>query len=757
MASKLIILFLVVLVYCFISSAEVILPEKKVIVFYTEKAPKIDGRVDELWLNASVQSGFIQREPMQGENASQETRFYVLYDDNHIYFLFIMLDDEPFLIPSRLLERDQQFYPDDNINFYLDTYNDQRKAFYFATNPSGVEKDGLISENGDNLDLTWDTIFQVAARRNEYGWVAEFAIPFTSIRFKDDLRYQIWGFNVWRVRKKNREISFWSPVHQNFNMYRLDKGGILVGMQNIHSGQHLKVTPYLTARNIQQHEHPEAQFDLGMDVKYGFTSDLTFDLTVNPDFGQVEIDDEKINVDKRFEVQLEEKRPFFLENTNLFQSPFYQMFYSRRIGSVSKIKTGAKITGKLGSYSLGALGAITGDWKNYGLGDPSDPSTSDELFAVLRVQRDIFRSSNLGLMYVDRSVNLGGKDREYNKAGGVDATIHFGQFSIIGQGIYAYNSIAADDLQGGSGYGTAGYYGQLFQMHAYTLYHSPDFSLDKLGFYPKIPDKGTYHNGIYVDVHPLVNKKYIRSWGLSLQPFYFKDSDESASSEAIQSKLWIELADQSMLECGFTRYRDVESDNYYYFFRSLPQKGKDFIFWGRDFFVEVKSDIGKPVSLRARWENNSQYYFQTHNAGFNLGAKIYLMIKPLSNTFFEVGFENSKLLDSEKELMPIEKVGQSDVRIWKFRGRYLLHKNLFARIFFQHTNGAEDFFQNDSTGFYEYQVWKRLSANMLLGWRFKPGSTIYLAYTEEWDRQLSRSYQSANQIFFIKISYLWSK
>jgi hypothetical protein len=737
--------------------AQLALPDKKAVAFYTDAPPQIDGRVDGIWLNASVQEGFVQREPYQREKASQDTRFYVLYDLDHIYFLFVMLDNEPEDIPSRLLERDQQFYPDDNINFYLDTYNDQRKAFFFATNPAGVEKDGLISENGDNLDLTWDAIFHVAARRNNYGWVAEFAIPFTSIRFTDDLKYQIWGFNVWRTRKKNREISYWSPVDQNFQMYRLDKGGVLIGMQNIHSGQNLNMLPYFTTRHITEPENKETDLNLGIDVKYGITSDITIDLTVNPDFGQVEIDAEQINLDKRYEIQLEEKRPFFLENTNLFQTPYYQMFYSRRIGALSDIKTGAKITGKLGSYSIGALGAFTGGWENYGLGDPSDPDPVDELFSVLRVQRDILTSSNVGLMYVDRATNLGGKDREYNKAGGLDVNLHSGQFYFIGQGVYSYNYDKAKVMEGASGFAEAGYYDQLFRLDVYNLYYSRDFDLEKIGYFPKVPEKGHYRNGLYSDIHPLINRKYVRSWGLSLEPFYFKDSDESTYSAALQSKAWLEFADQTMLKVGYTRYRDVEADNYYYYFRTPLKKGDELVYWGRDIFAELTTDIGKPISLIIRWNYDSQYYFQTHTTGFNRGIESYLLLKPVSNAFLELGFQNRKFLDSDDQYMPSELVGQSNVQIWSLRSRYLFSKNIFSRIFFQHTNGAEEFVYNDSIGFYQYQLWKRMSANVLLGWRFKAGSTIYLAYTEEWDRRRTEDrYKSANRILFFKFSYLWS-
>jgi len=225
-------------------------PGQRAYAIYTAVPPKIDGRVDKAWLEAPAQKGFLQHSPDQGDRATNDTRFYVLYDHENIYLLFIMLDKDIKSIPARLLERDQEFYPDDSINFLLDTFNDNRKAFYFSTNPSGVEHDGLISENGDKLDLAWDGIYNVAACKNGFGWIAEFAVPFKTIRFDDDLRHQVWGFNVWRVRKKSREISFWSLVDQNYRLYRLDKSGVLTGVKDVQSGRNLGVLPYTTAKQI---------------------------------------------------------------------------------------------------------------------------------------------------------------------------------------------------------------------------------------------------------------------------------------------------------------------------------------------------------------------------------------------------------------------------------------------------------------------------------------------------------------------------
>ncbi len=720
-------------------------PKRKAVVKYTRIAPRIDGRVDKVWLDAPENKGFLQHSPEQGKPATNDTHFYVLYDQNNIYFLFIMLDADPASIPARLVDRDHPFDPDDSINLYLDTYHDNRKAFYFSTNPKGVEQDGLISENGDNVDLTWDGIFKVAARINDYGWVAEFAIPFKTLRFNDKLTHQVWGFNVWRVRKKSREISFWSLVDQNYRIYRLDRGGILTGIRNIKSGQQIYMLPYLTAKTDDRvKDIQKTKMNMGLDLKYSLSSDLTLDLTFNPDFGQVEIDEEQINLDKRFEVQLEEKRPFFLENTNLFQSPYYQLFYSRRIGVESDIKSGVKVTGKAGPYSIGILGASTGSWENYGLGDPDSPPT-DEIFSVARIQRDILASSNLGVMFVDRRANLGGENYHYNNTGGVDWSIYQGQHYFIGQTVYSYNSLG--DKWGGAGYGQMGYYGRLFYFDLHALHYTPDFDVNSTGFFPKLPDQGKTQVGLYADIHPLINYPLIRSWGASIAPTFVRDSDEDAAGFGLQSTLWIEASDQSQFKIGFTRYRDVEV-NFFDFTNQL-------IYWGRDIFAELNTDPGKIISLYIRWNYDSQYYFQSHTVGFNQGGESSLRFKPLSNAYLEVGYKRRLFLDKNGHQMPIGDVGQSDIQIWTVRARYLLQKNLFSRGFIQYTNGAEKLEISYNPLTLHYEVWDRISANLLLGWRFRPGSTIYLVYTGEWDKTNGK-FHSTNHTFFFKFSYLWS-
>ncbi len=716
----------------------------------TNPPPQIDGYVDPLWLKAPAQQDFVQRFPHQGEKAFVDTKFYIMYDDDYLYLLFIMIDPEPEAIPARLVERDYMFYPDDSINFYLDTFNDSQRAYYFSTNPLGVEQDGLISENGNKVDMSWDCVFHVAARRNKYGWVAEFAIPFKSLRFDNSRKYQVWGFNVWRIRKVNREISYWSLVDQNYQMFRLDKGGVLIGIdRQVSSGNHLDFLPFGTLQMQTRSGVNQWLYKGGLDLRYGITSDVTLNVTLNPDFGQVEIDEEQINLDKRYELFLQEKRPFFLENTNLFQLPI-QTFYSRRIGAGSDIKGGVKLTGKSGPYSFGLIGVVTGDWRNRGLGDPNQ-GPPEEIFTVLRIQRDIFRSSNVGFMFTGVEENLGGRNYSFNRSASVDWNLFIGAHQFF-TGQMVRSATYGPGGDGNAARFTLGHYDQTFLFYLDGYFYDADFEVNGTGFFWKLPDKGHQQWTLYAETHPIVNRRFLRSWGLSAGLGYIRETLEQNPSVGVNNRFWLEFPDQSRIEFAVANYQDVETD-----YRAQPFK--DIVYRGTDVRLSLQTDIGKPVSLRLTLSQNRQYYFQTYSTGYDRGLLASVMVKPLSNTFFELSFERRMFLDDRFRYMPMEAIGQNDAQVWIFRGRYLFTRDVFARIFAQYTNGAEfyEYVQDASGDYYlRYTVFDRISANILLGWRFTPLSAAYLVYTEEWNNFRRAQLGSRNRILFFKLSYLFS-
>ncbi len=714
----------------------------------TAVPPRIDGRVDAAWLNANKYDHFIQRYPDQGAPAGEETYFLVMYDDENLYFLFIMRDKEPHKIPVRLVDRDYRFFPDDNINFYLDTFNDQQRAFFFSTNPLGVKQDGLISNNGARVDMNWDCVFDVAARINQYGWVAEFKIPLKSLRFSSKSFPLKWGFNVWRVRRKNREVSYWSLVSQDYNMFRLDRGGVLIiPDSNIRQGKHLNFWPYLTARQQVADGTTTLEPNGGVDVQYAFTAENILTLTLNPDFGQVEIDREQINLDKRFELFYPEKRPFFLENTSLFQQVI-QTFYSRRIGANADIKGGLKFTGRSGKNSFGAMAVATGDWKNRGIGDPNaDPP--EEWFSVFRYQRDIFRASNIGIMAVDLEENVWGQQYRFSRNVSLDWNMYLGwRNTFSGQVVYAANG--PEGKVGKAGRIFLTHYDQRFMFYLDLLHYDADFDVNQTGYFPKLPDKGRDFGSLLLEYHPIINKGIVRGWGIQTIFSGWKETREENVSMGNQTQLWVEFMDQSSISFTTAHYQDVESD-----YRVSPLK--DIVYRGSDYQLNLSTDVGKPVSVSASAIYASQYYFQTYSVGRTLGGRLALTLKPLSNAFFTFSYERRRFLDDSLRLMPKDRIGQNDAQVWIAKGRYLFSRDVFSRAFVQFTNAAEQYEWVRVNGQYQlrYQVYNRVTANVLLGWRFRPLSTAYLVYTEEWDDWNRTRLASRNRILFFKISYLF--
>ncbi|MFZ0389444.1 MAG: hypothetical protein WAN36_03220, partial [Calditrichia bacterium] len=381
----------------------------------------------------------------------------------------------------------------------------------------------------------------------------------------------------------------------------------------------------------------------------------------------------------------------------------------------------------------------------------------EELHSVIRVQRDILESSNVGLMLVDREANWWGDQTRHNRAASLDWNIYKKQKYFIGQFVYSGNKEEGQPaLNGGAAYVQGGHYGSLFWFDAHAYYYEPEFDINKTGFFQNIVGKGQKQLGLYADIHPFLNKRYIRSWGFSLQPTLIRDSDESVNSFGVKTTLWAETPDQSEVSVGFTRYRDVESDLYYLYFGRSRQP--DLAYWGRDYFMQITSDPGKIISGRLNFNWDTHYYYQLHKTGISRGIDGALRLNPLSNAFLEFNYKRQLFLNNNGNELRPENIGQPDFQIYAMRWRYLFSKNIFTRGFFQFTNGAEEFVsvQQNGVNILQYDVWDRLSANLLLGWRFRPGSTLYLAYTQTWDQRFSTDFQSSNRILFFKFSYLWS-
>jgi len=411
------------------------------------QAPTVDGDVlnDRAWNGVTPTSGFIQKTPDTGRPVSERTEVYIAYTGDTIYFGVVCYDREPEKIVVADSRRDSELVETDSFQIILDTYRDEQTGFVFGTNPVGIEYDGQVTREGEGgsafsaggFNKNWDAVWEVSAKISDIGWSAEFAIPFTTLRYPSG-EEQVWTLNMQRNIRRHNEQSFWSPIPLQFEIYRLALAGSVAGLQ-VPSPRNLKLLPYVLGEVqtiSEESSTTDHNFEFGIDLKYSITPSLTLDATYNTDFAQVEADDFQINLN-RFNVFFPEKRPFFLENAGNFSVGVpeeVELFFSRRIGigpdgEVVPIIAGARASGKLAErYNLGALYMRT---------EAVPGAAPENGFAVVRLSRDFPNRSNLGGIVVSRR-GYGGPDAEddYNHTFSVDGRLGIGEYGLI-QGFVA--------------------------------------------------------------------------------------------------------------------------------------------------------------------------------------------------------------------------------------------------------------------------------------------------------------------------------
>src|SRR5688572_11601686 len=408
----------------------------------------LDGVLDEpAWVEAPIARNFVQNEPREGVPATYDTEVRVLYDDESLYFGVFARDDEPGRILVNDLKKDFNTAGSDGFRIVLDTFHDQRNGYLFAINPAGARWDAQMVNEGRENNANWDGIWDVATRIVENGWYAEIRIPFRTLRFGAGESVR-WGLNFERKLRRLNEDSYWAPLPRIYDIQQVSLAGTLDGLRELRRSKDLRVKPYaLTSSNTNAARRTDADFDAGLDVKYGLTAGLTWDFTLNTDFSQVEADEQQINL-SRFSLFFPEKRDFFLENSGIFQfgggfggfggggggggggtvtrqnaSQEMRLFFSRRIGlsddaAAIPILAGTRVTGRQGRYSLGLLNIQQREQGGV-------PSTN---FSAIRLRRDILANSDVGVVFLDKEQS----GSHFNRVGGIDANFRFGFLSVNG-------------------------------------------------------------------------------------------------------------------------------------------------------------------------------------------------------------------------------------------------------------------------------------------------------------------------------------
>ncbi len=384
----------------------------------------LDGLLTEsAWAEAQPIGEIRQREPHQGEAASERTEVKLVFDDENIYVGVMCFDSEPSRIIGTQMARDSDLAMDDKIEIVFDPFHDHRNGYHFATNPNGVLVDALIIENGQKMNLQWDSIWNVHAAKSEQGWSAEFAIPFKTLSFKAG--QNTWGFNFSRTIKRKFEEGRWASPRLDLTFQQLSQAGEIEGLSKVQQGLGIDIRPFVSgdANHYGDSGSNALVGKPGGDIFYSLTPSLKWSTTFNTDFGETEVDDRQINL-TRFPLFFPEKRAFFLENTGIFdfgvttRRPELMPFFSRNIGLSGNqeipITVGTKLTGKAGRFDIGLMDVQTRD-----AGDIDGKN-----FLVTRVKRNLFSQSYVGGIFTNGNPNEPTSSQTY----GVDLNLATSNF-----------------------------------------------------------------------------------------------------------------------------------------------------------------------------------------------------------------------------------------------------------------------------------------------------------------------------------------
>jgi len=671
--------------------------------------PVIDGLLDDaVWAEAAKIGDFIQLEPDDAKPATQPTEVRIGYDENNLYLGIRCFDSEPGKIITSNRQRDGDVGYDDNVRIILDTFHDGTNAFFFTVNPLGAQVDGLLRNNGEEENYSWDGLWYAATTRDAEGWTVEIAIPFKTLRFPNTPS-QVWGFNAERFVSRTKEDSFWNPMRQSYGYYarhQVRHAGELRGLEGITPGGRYQVTPYGLARvdDEDRKDHRVIKGNAGGDVKVNITSDVTADLTVRTDFAEVESDQQQVNL-SRVKLYYPEKRPFFLEGANLFYfgdriEPYdvaerFSFFFSRQIGLAQNglvpipVLGGAKLSGKVNGWSVGTLN-ITTDDTAYTLGGrrQEEPRTN---FSVVRVKKDLYAGSTIGVIGLDKDVigsDQGTVPYRHNRGVGVDWNLGLGKrFSSFGYltktytpGYDSRDSAASSDLV---------YQGNV--LRARTVYTDIGENFNpEMGFVTR--------TGIQKSQTDVV-------WILTPDRFkihrMFVNFDLNHIVNSVEGKLETQVAkmDLSLLAKNRTGIAFLYFDNLevlfepFHVYRNVVIPPGHYRF--RNLFIGAGTDYSRKLALTL-WYDKGGYY-----GGDRLHTLVSIAAKPVDGLLFLTQWDRNAVT------LP---GGDFTTNLLTENVTWSLSTRLLTRAILQWNE--DDNFQG----------------NFLIDWTYRPGSDLYLVY-----------------------------
>ena len=690
---------------------------------------KIDGHLDEpVWQNAQPIKRFLQIQPNQGEPMTQPSEVRILYDDKNLYFGFTFYDSEIEKLVANEMRRDSDGLRSNDYGYLLlDTYNDRRNAVFFRFNPLGGMEDTAVSRSGDSLNGSWDIVWECRSKIKADRWTSEIAIPFSQLRFKRS-DAMAWGLNFGREISRNQEIGAWNPAPKTYGplgKYRTAYFGSLVGLEGISPSRHLELLPYALsgASRIAAEGETDMVFEGGLDLKYGVTPNLTADLTFNTDFAQVEADQEQVNL-TRFDLFFPEQRPFFLEGANIFdvgvprlgfhRPPPLLLFYSRRIGLAGDraipILTGGKMTGKVGAYSIGFLNVLTDKFKDED--SHSSQSQVDEPrtnYSVMRVTRDVFSGSSIGLIAVNKQ-----DADEYNRTAGLDFSYR-PRRDINMRGL-----LARTFEEGVSEQQNAAYFGGDWRTNLFRL----DGSYIDIGgrFNPEV---GFVHrSGIRAFRGNTRYTPWPRAYGIrrvEIGPQFDLVLNRDNKLETREIKLDAEFELETGDWVGFQVQNTTEHLSEGFPIQEAAVQAGDYDFTSFNAWVDTSNSRKAFGTLMVQL---GEYY-----NGDRKGIFIDAAVKPSANLSIQPVVELNRITFPDQAF---------NANVFGGRVGYSFSTTLFTKLFAQWSSDKD-----------------AISANFLINYIYRPGSDFYLVFNQNYDTR-GDGMNLIDWTLIAKMTYWWN-
>ncbi len=693
---------------------------------------EIDGNLNEPdWQEATPVGQFRQVEPDAGEPMTLPTEVRILYDAENIYFGFTCFDSDVSKIIANDMRRDaRELHENDNVFLILDTYNAKRSGFAFRLNALGAVQDTAINNSGDSFNRDWDAVVDCQSQIHSDRWTSEISIPFGQLRFKES-EQMTWGLNLSRGIRRTNEEGTWAPVPSSYGgraKYRTAYMGNLVGLEGIKPKKQIELLPYILpgVSRVEEDDETDGEFEMGLDLKYGVTTNLIADLTLNTDFAQVEADEEQVNL-TRFSLFFPEKRPFFLEGAGLFdfgvprpsfrRPPPFLLFYSRRIGieegHAIPIIGGGKITGKMGPYGVGLLNVFTNEFHtDESITDPDEivdvPRTN---YSVLRMTRDLFSGSRVGLIAINKQ-----DSENYNRAGGLDFSYRPADRLEI-RGLWARTADSEEDV----GNGDAWYIGSNWRDDLFDL--SAGYTDIGDNFNPEVGyvrHQGSRRVHSEMQYTPRPRKFGIREIQAGPEVDYILTQENELETLDITLESRIELNNGERITFQVRRTEEhLEEDFDVYDDIIIPVDEYEFN-WVR---VMVETDESKMFAGRFGVEVGD--FYDGTSRGFEVDAGF----KPNGRFVLETQYQFARV-----ELP----VGSFDAHVLASRAVYSFSTRFFAKLFAQ-WNSADDV----------------VSTNFLLNYIYRPGSDFYLVFNQVFDEDNGTIGLSESTLVG-KMTYWWN-